>query len=68
MCIRDSNRINGATMDMSRVDQVVTVGARERWIVDNQHHLPHNLHIHNARFPVSYTHLDVYKRQPPWFP
>ena len=47
-----NNQINGATMEMSRVDQVVTVGARERWVIDNQHHLPHNLHIHNARFLV----------------
>lgn len=47
-----NNQINGATMEMSRLDQVITVGSRERWIVDNRHHLPHSLHIHNARFMV----------------
>lgn len=39
-------------MNMARVDETVTVGARERWIITNEHHLPHNFHVHNARFTV----------------
>ena len=39
-------------MNMRRIDEVVTVGSRERWFITNEHFLPHNLHIHNARFLV----------------
>lgn len=46
------DQINGKSMNMARVDETVTVGARERWIITNEHHLPHNFHVHNARFTV----------------
>ena len=46
------NKINHRRMNMARIDEVVTVGDRERWFVTNEHFLPHNLHIHNARFRV----------------
>lgn len=46
------NKINHRRMNMARIDEVVTVGARERWFITNEHFLPHNLHIHNARFRV----------------
>ncbi len=46
------NKINHRRMNMARIDEVVTVGSRERWLITNEHFLPHNLHIHNARFRV----------------
>ncbi|MCS3427502.1 multicopper oxidase family protein [Leucobacter aridicollis] len=46
------NKINHRRMNMARIDEVVTVGDRERWLITNEHFLPHNLHIHNARFRV----------------
>ncbi|MFC5338820.1 multicopper oxidase family protein [Leucobacter denitrificans] len=45
-------KINHRRMNMSRIDEVVTVGARERWFITNEHFLAHNLHIHNARFRI----------------
>lgn len=49
--LQDS-KINHRRMNMNRIDEVVTVGDRERWFITNEHFLPHNLHIHNARFHV----------------
>ena len=47
-----NDTINHRAMNMRRIDEVVTVGSRERWFITNEHFLPHNLHIHNARFLV----------------
>lgn len=47
-----NNKINGKSMSLTRIDEVVKAGDRERWTIKNQHHLPHNLHIHNARFMI----------------
>ena len=49
--LQDS-KINHRRMNMARIDEVVELGARERWFITNEHFLPHNLHIHNARFRV----------------
>lgn len=46
------NKLNHRRMNMRRIDDVVTVGDRERWFITNDHFLAHNLHIHNARFRV----------------
>ncbi|SFN05131.1 bilirubin oxidase [Pseudonocardia ammonioxydans] len=47
-----NNTINGRTMDMSRVDEVVPAGATEVWELTNVHSRPHNLHVHDARGQV----------------
>jgi FtsP/CotA-like multicopper oxidase with cupredoxin domain len=44
--------INGVQMDMARIDQVVEVGAREVWEVENTSGTPHNFHVHDVRFRV----------------
>lgn len=57
--LQDS-KINHRRMNMARIDEVVTVGDSERWFITNEHFLPHNLHIHNARFRV----LSIGGREP----
>ncbi|MFF2267071.1 multicopper oxidase family protein [Cellulosimicrobium cellulans] len=47
--------INGRSMDMSRVDEVVTVGEAEVWEVTGLDDTPHNFHVHDVQFRV----LDV---------
>lgn len=47
-----NNKINKRRMNMARIDEVVTVGTRERWFITNEHFLAHNLHLHNARFLI----------------
>ncbi|WP_324651381.1 multicopper oxidase domain-containing protein [Georgenia sp. H159] len=54
-------RINGQRMDMQRIDEVVTVGTTEVWVVRNADPLPHNLHIHDVQFEV----LSVDGQAPP---
>jgi FtsP/CotA-like multicopper oxidase with cupredoxin domain len=44
--------INGASMDMGRIDEVVEAGATEVWEVHNRDGEPHNFHIHGTRFQV----------------
>jgi len=44
--------INGARMDMARIDQVVEVGATEVWEVENTSGTPHNFHVHDVRFRI----------------
>ncbi len=46
------NRINGQSMDMARVDEVVPASATEIWEFTNRHTLPHNMHVHDARMQV----------------
>jgi FtsP/CotA-like multicopper oxidase with cupredoxin domain len=43
--------INGDLMDLSRIDQVVTAGAREIWEVTGGGP-PHSLHIHDVAFRI----------------
>lgn len=45
--------INGKSMDMSRIDTVITAGATEMWTISNSSHRAHNFHIHGAQFAVS---------------
>lgn len=52
--------VNGKTMDMSRVDEVMTVGSTEVWKVSADE-MPHNLHIHGVTMKV----LDVDGAPPP---
>lgn len=44
--------INGKSMDMNRIDQVVELGATEIWEVENSAGIPHSFHVHNGRFRV----------------
>jgi FtsP/CotA-like multicopper oxidase with cupredoxin domain len=44
--------INGKSMDMTRIDQVVELGATEIWEVENKAGIPHSFHVHDARFRI----------------
>ncbi|XVQ09203.1 multicopper oxidase family protein [Spirillospora sp. CA-255316] len=52
--------INGRTMDMGRIDEVVPAGATEIWEIQNTA-FAHNFHIHGTAFSV----LDVDGAPPP---
>ncbi|TKG73040.1 multicopper oxidase family protein [Prauserella endophytica] len=47
-----SDRINGESMDMARIDDVITVDTTEIWEVRNAHGQPHNFHVHDTQFQV----------------
>lgn len=47
-----NDRINGESMDMQRIDEVVTVDTTEIWEVWNGHRQPHNFHIHDVQFQI----------------
>ena len=44
--------INGAPMDMGRIDEVVPENTEEVWAVTNQNPQPHNFHVHDGSFRV----------------
>jgi FtsP/CotA-like multicopper oxidase with cupredoxin domain len=44
--------IDGRSMDMTRIDEVVDVGTTEVWEVSNASGTPHNFHPHDVRFRV----------------
>ena len=52
--------INGDSMDMSRVDEVVPAGTTEIWTIENPS-VVHNFHIHDVAFRV----LDIDGAEPP---
>jgi blue copper oxidase len=54
-------RINDKSMDMDRIDEVVTADTTEVWEVINQHNQPHNFHVHGVQFQV----LEVGGAAPP---
>jgi FtsP/CotA-like multicopper oxidase with cupredoxin domain len=45
-------QINGKSMDMSRIDEVIELGATEVWKVTNTDGQYHNFHVHDVRFEV----------------
>jgi len=53
--------INGATMDMNRIDFAVRKGTTQVWEVTNTNGYPHNFHVHDVQFQV----LDVGADEPP---
>jgi FtsP/CotA-like multicopper oxidase with cupredoxin domain len=53
--------INGERMDMSRIDETVTVGDTEIWEVRNADLSPHNFHVHDVQFEI----LDIDGEAPP---
>lgn len=56
-----SASIDGREMDLSRIDEVVTVEVPEVWEVRNDDGSPHNFHVHDTQFRV----LDVDGQLPP---
>jgi suppressor of ftsI len=55
-----TSEINGAQMDLHRVDATVPAGAREVWQIENPG-IPHNFHIHEVALRI----LDVNGQPPP---
>lgn len=53
--------INDQMMDMSRIDEVVTLGDTEIWTVNNFDGQTHNFHVHDVQFQI----LDINGREPP---
>lgn len=53
--------INGARMDMHRIDEVVHVGTVEIWEVTNDESVPHSFHVHDVQFRI----LDIDDQAPP---
>lgn len=57
--LQEHQKINGKTMDMARIDEVVAANATEIWEVTSDGQ-PHTFHIHGATFHV----LDVDGNEP----
>ncbi|SFR76413.1 Multicopper oxidase with three cupredoxin domains (includes cell division protein FtsP and spore coat protein CotA) [Agromyces sp. CF514] len=49
----DSFEINGEAMDLARIDETVTVGTLERWVVENSNAVPHSFHVHDVQFRIA---------------
>ncbi|WP_156759378.1 multicopper oxidase family protein [Microbacterium karelineae] len=45
-------KINGASMNMMRIDEVVELGDTEIWELRNDDLSPHNFHVHDVQFEV----------------
>ncbi len=54
-------QINGRSMEMDHVNEMVELGALEVWVVENRMAFPHSFHVHDVQFQV----LDVDGRPPP---
>jgi suppressor of ftsI len=50
--VLDGTQINQQSMDATRIDEVVTLGATEVWNVHNTMAFPHNFHVHDVQFAV----------------
>ncbi len=48
----DDRQINGRRMDMSRIDEVVSVGSTEAWEVRSIVPMPHSFHVHDVQFRI----------------
>jgi suppressor of ftsI len=48
----DGKQINQQKMDLTRIDEVVTVGDTEVWNVRNNMSLPHSFHVHDVQFQL----------------
>jgi FtsP/CotA-like multicopper oxidase with cupredoxin domain len=51
--LNDSFEINGDAMDAARIDETVTVGTIERWMVENDTAVPHSFHVHDVQFRIA---------------
>jgi blue copper oxidase len=47
-----SSSINGRSMELDRIDEVVTRDSTEVWEVENNSDIPHSFHPHDVRFRV----------------
>ncbi|MBT3820105.1 MAG: multicopper oxidase domain-containing protein, partial [Nitrospinaceae bacterium] len=45
-------RINGKSMKLSRIDEVVKLGDTEIWEIENNSPMPHPFHIHDIQFLI----------------
>lgn len=50
--VMGTDRIGDEVMDMTRIDEVVTVDTTEVWEVSNPTRVPHNFHIHDTQFQI----------------
>lgn len=50
--LTSSTTIDNQSMDMSRIDEVVTVGSTEVWEIANVSGGVHNFHVHDVQFQV----------------
>jgi len=48
----DLLKINGKSMDINRIDEVVQAGSTELWVIENKSMMAHPFHIHNVQFKV----------------
>jgi FtsP/CotA-like multicopper oxidase with cupredoxin domain len=55
------NTINGRSMDMGRIDEVVEVDTTEIWVVTNTDGEYHNFHVHDVQFQI----LEINDTPPP---
>lgn len=53
--------INGARMDMNRIDFTSAVDTTEVWTIRNEDNWPHNFHVHDTQFQI----LDINGQAPP---
>lgn len=58
---RNGFTINGKSMDMSRIDERVTLDTTEIWEIENASWMPHPFHIHDVQFRI----IDRNGRPPP---
>ncbi len=56
-----SQSINGESMDMGRIDEVIEVDTTEIWEITNEHGMLHNFHDHLIHFQI----LDIDGADPP---
>ncbi|MBG6056381.1 FtsP/CotA-like multicopper oxidase with cupredoxin domain [Salinibacterium sp. CAN_S4] len=50
--VLDGTEINGRTMDLNRVNDIVILNSTEIWTVTNDMPRPHNFHVHGVQFQV----------------
>jgi FtsP/CotA-like multicopper oxidase with cupredoxin domain len=61
LSLTSSSSIDGESMDMERIDQVVEVDSTEIWEISNDHGMVHSFHIHLVHFLI----LDIDGEAPP---
>ncbi|HIC44747.1 MAG TPA: hypothetical protein EYO73_10870, partial [Sulfurimonas sp.] len=44
--------INGKSMDMNRIDEIILAGSSEIWVLENNTMLAHPFHIHDVQFKI----------------
>lgn len=63
MMLGNAFSINGKTMNINRIDEVVKAGSTEVWVVKNSSMMAHPFHIHNVQFKIiSKPNIKPYER------